>query len=541
MTLWDWSLNSAFLMVGFWMLAALHYGFLRLLQYLDGVELIGGLLIWKLTGMTMLTTFAMVVLSSLIISLTTLFYASDLKYLMRSPAPLRAVFADKSMETIFFSSWMIVLVVFPYMLALGRVKGYDPGFYALFLGLMVPFMVLASVIGMAFTLVLLYCFPSSRTRDVIWILSSLSVALLYMLLRFSQPEKLIRPDALKLVAEYLRYLQAPTAPYAPSWWLTQALTGYVHGKAALFWKNAGLLCGGAAAAYALLLGLAGRFYAVGYSGAQESRRIRRGIEVPPTPERKAAALFGSPAMRAAAALYWKERKSFFRDVKHWSQIVLVGALMGVYLFSINRLPLDSPELKSLVCFLNIGIAGFVIASLGLRFTFPSISMEGRGFWIVRSAPVSVDTLMLQKFLFSLIPMLLLGTVLIAASNHLLRADRFISWLSLGTMWLVTWTIVGMGVGFGAIFPRFRLENIHQMESSAGGFTYMACALTYVGATVAAEALPVKMHFQARLGRPEAWEWEYAALSLGTLAVLNAAAFVIPWLLGRRVLERHEGE
>ena len=46
----------------------------------------------------------------------------------------------------------------------------------------------------------MYLFPSSKTRDVVWVLSSLSMALVYVLVRFSQPERLIRPDMLKLVA-----------------------------------------------------------------------------------------------------------------------------------------------------------------------------------------------------------------------------------------------------------------------------------------------------------------------------------------------------
>lgn len=536
LTLWEGSRDTAFILVGLWMLSGLHYGFWRLLKYLDGVELIGGLLIWKLTAMTLLTTFSMVALSSLIIALSTLYYSSDLRFLLRSPVGERTAFADKALETVFFSSWMIVLVVLPYITALAQVKGWGVGFHAVFLLLMLPFMVLACALGIAFTLVLLCLFPSSRTRDVLWVLSSLSVALLYVLLRFSEPERLIRPDALRLVAEYLDYLQAPTAPYAPSWWLTQAMNAYVQGRWNLFWEQAALLCFGALGACAGLLALAGRTYARGYSGAQESRRLRRPIDIPPGLEHRLAA--GSPVL---ASLCWKERKTFFRDVKHWSQLVLVAALCGVYMFSIHRLPLDTPDIKSLVCFINIGIAGFVLSSLGLRFTFPSISLEGRSFWVVRSAPLAVETLMLEKFLFSLFPMLLLATFLIAASNRLLQADRFISWLSVGTIWLLTWTLCGMGVGFGAVFPRFKVENIHQVESSAGGFAYMACALALVAVTVAVEAWPVKMHFQARFGRPDAWDWEWAGVCAACLVAVHAAGFVLPWMLGRRCLERYEGE
>lgn len=538
MTGYERGRNLAFLLAGFWMLAALHYGSRLLLLELASVQLIGELLLWKLTAMAMLATFAMVVLSSLIISMTTLFYASDLRFLLRSPAPLRAVFLDKALEAAFFSSWMIALVLLPYLLALGRVQGHGPGFYAAFLALFPPFLALAAVLGLGFTLALMYAFPSSRTRDAVWILSSFSVALVYALLRFSEPERLLRPDALGLVAEYLKYLQAPTAPYAPSWWLLRGWTAWIQGRPEVFWEMALRLYAAAAVSWSLLLWAAGRAYAHGYSGAQEGRRMGQGIDIPPFPEVRLAALAGVP--RAVAALFWKERKAFFRDVKHWSQIVLVLALAAVYLFSVSRLPLGNAELRSMVCFLNLAAAGFVLSSLGLRFTFPSVSLEGRSFWVVRSAPVSLGSLLAQKFLFSLFPMLVLATALVAVSNRLLGADAFISRLTLGTIWAASGAICAMGVGFGALFPRFNVENIHQVESSAGGFVYMACCLGYIGATVAAEAWPVQMHFQERLGRAGAWDWRYACASLAFLAPLNAAAYGLPLWLGLRSLKAHEG-
>ena len=185
-------------------------------------------------------------------------------------------------------------------------------FLAAFLLLTVPFLLAAAALGMIFTLALLYFFPSSRTRDVVWVLASLSVAALYTLLRFSQPEKLIRPDALRLVAEYLGYLQAPTAPYAPSWWMTRALAAFVQGDWAAFWRQTALLAGAATAAYGLLIHLAGRLYARGYSGAQESLRARRPSDVPKTPEmRLAGRIASSRAAAAVAALYWRSARPSF--------------------------------------------------------------------------------------------------------------------------------------------------------------------------------------------------------------------------------------
>jgi ABC-2 type transport system permease protein len=529
---YEWGRNSAFGLAGLGLLYGLHYGFFRLLAYLSTVELIGRLISWKLTAMLMLMTFSMVTVSSLLTALTTLFYSYDLKFLMKAPVSLRAVFLDKSLESAFFASWTIALVLLPFALALMRVEGLGAGFLAAFALSLPPFLLLAASFGIAFTLLLLWLFPSSRTRDVVWVLSSLSLTVTYGLVRFAQPERLIRPDALKVVAEYLHFLQAPTAPYLPSWWFSEGLRLAAEGA----WGGWALRCawlwGTAALVYGLLVLLAGRVYFEGYSGAQEGALRRRSHGFGPLPEQR---LLGVTPM---AGLLWRERVAFFRDVKHWSQILLIIGLVFVYLFSIRRLPLDSPDLRSLISFLNIGTAGFVLSALGLRFTFPAVSLEGRAWWIVRSAPVTIPQLMRQKFLFSAAPTLAVAMTLGLMTNRILSADRFTGWLSLGALVLCSLAITAMGVGLGALFPRFHVENIHQIESSVGGFVYMAACLFYVGATVSILALPMRMHFAARFGGGD-WDWGVAGFAAGLLLALNAAAFLVPWTLGAAALEAHE--
>lgn len=124
------------------------------------------------------------------------------------------------------------------------------------------------------------------------------------------------------------------------------------------------------------------------------------------------------------------------------------------------------------------------------------------------------------------------------TNWILEADRFTSWLSLGALLTIGMAICAMGIGFGALFPRFNVENIHQIESSVGGFVYMSACLFYVGLTVAVLALPMQMHFAQRFGTGD-WNGRVAALCAAAWLTLNTAAFVVPWSLGRRALENHE--
>ena len=533
LTRYELARNALFGTAGLALLFGLYRGFYRVLSYLAAVELIGGLLLWKLTAMLLLMTLSMVIVSSLLIALTTLFYSYDLKFLMKSPLSLRVVFLDKSLESAFFASWMIGLVLMPYILAVMRVLRLGPSFFAAFAFSLPPFLLLAASFGIGFTLLLLYLFPSSRTRDAVWILSSLSMSVMYGLIRFAQPEKLIRPDMLKVVAEYLNFLQAPTAPYLPSWWLAlglQAAAGRRWGAWAL---TAAALWGAAFAVYGGLVWLAGKTYFIGYSGAQEGALRKRTHGFSVLPEQR---LFGPGRL---SALLWKERVVFLRDVKHWSQMLLIVGLVFVYLFSISRLPHDAPEFWSLIAFLNVGTAGFVIAALGLRFTFPAISLEGRGWWILKSSPLTIGQIMRQKFLFSLAPTLAVALLLGLMTTRFIGADRFTTGLSVAALLGVAVVLCGMGIGLGALFPRFTVENIHQIESSMGGFVYMAASLFYIGATLAILAWPMRMHYMALFGNTRAWDGRSAAAAAGLWTLVSAGCFASTWTLGRRALENHE--
>ena len=532
---WKLKKNLIFTCAGLLMLTALYDGFWRLLSYLEGVQLIGPMLSWKLTSMVLLMTFSMVIVSSIIISMTTLYYSRDLKFLFSAPLDLRALFMDKALETVFYSSWTLALAILPYIAALGRVKGLGFGFYPAYALLITPFVMLAGAVGIIFSMLVMYLFPSSKTRDITWLLGSLSLAFVYVAFRFSKPEQLLRPDSLQVVAQYIQYLQSPTAPYMPSWWVTKAMVAYSAGHWGSFFFSAAVLFLAAAAVYTAIYHMAGRFYMRGFSGAQSSPRFRgKRIDFP---EQKLAVKYA--AFKPLLTMYWKDRLMLLRDARYWSQIILIAALIVVYLFSIRQLPLDTPELKSLVSFLNVGVAGFVVSAIGLRFTFPAISLEGNCYWLLKSAPLGTAAVMWEKLVVSAVPSLLIGLVLITVSNRLLHADFFISVLSTCTIAAAAVVISFMGIGLGASFPDFDVENIHQLESSYGGFIYMACSMGYLALAVGLEAWPVQMHFAERLGRAGAWDMRAVALCSVSFLLLNLAAVIIPWRIGCSSLERYE--
>ena len=536
MKLWEFFTRVFFIIVGAAILVGIYYWFYRVLRYLDGVQTIGPLLPWKLTSMAFLITFSMVAISGLIAAMTTLYYSYDLKFLFSSPIPVRTLFLDKTIETAVYSSWTLGLVLVPYIIALGQVKGATMLFYVYFLLLMIPFVLLGAAFGIALSLALMYFFPTSRTRDAVWIMGSLSLTFVYMMIRFVQPERLSRPDSLEVVANYLNFLQAPTAPYMPSWWITRAMMGFLYGQYDKFLQYGALLCGSVVAAYGLMTYFSKWVYQRGFSGAQEGFRYGVKRALPWTFERWL--LLKGWVSGPEWTLLWKDRKLALRDVRYWSQMALIAAIVAVYLFSISHLPVEGHAMKSMISFANLMVAGFVLASLGLRFTFPAISMEGRSLWVMKSLPMPLRRLMVEKFMLLSVPLVLIGVLLVGWSNMLLDADMFITILSTATIIMLALVFCCMGIGLGALFPKFNVENIHQIESSAGGFIYMTCCLGYLGLVLALEAYPVRMHFLGIITHAH-WDWRWVAFCAAALAAVTAAAAMVPWKLGLRALERYE--
>ena len=104
----------------------------------------------------------------------------------------------------------------------------------------------------------------------------------------------------------------------------------------------------------------------------------------------------------ARAFAVKEIKVFFRDQTQWPQIFLILALIVRYLYNFSVLPLDKSPLKTIylqnvIAFLNMGLAAFVLTAVAARFVFPSVSLQGESFWIVRAAPISIRSFLCIKY------------------------------------------------------------------------------------------------------------------------------------------------
>jgi len=526
----------------FWVV--LFFLFYRVLLYFSSQEIIGDILARHLLAMVFLIFFSLLIFSHIITALSNLYLSQDLELCHSSPARLTDIFLSRSFYTVIDSSWMLFVFGLPVMMAYGFVYHAGFNYYLSLIYVSLPLVIIAAGSGIMLIMVLVRFFPAQRARDVIMFLSLILIVVLYLLFRFLRPERLVNPDTFMSVAQYLGALKAPDSPYLPSHWATDLLWTRLTNYTGSQILNHLLLWSTASAMVVMAIWMAGLIYFSGFSKAQEAkRRSRTGRRI----LEKIVALITRPLGPEITSLIAKDIRTFFRDNSQWSQLLLLGALVVVYLYNFSVLPLERSPIKSIylqnaLSFLNIGLAGFVISALSVRFIFPAVSSEGQSFWIILSSPLSPRRFLWSKYLAYLLPMLILAEVLITYTNYLLEVTPFMMALSSVTIFFLVFGIVALGVGLGAVYPNFQHENIAQVATGFGGLIYMIISSVFIASVIVLEAGPVytilSAHFKGEAITLFQWVWIVSSFIL--VVLLNIFAVQRPMAAGLKAIHAYEG-
>ena len=505
----------------------------RLLLYFRGVEEIGPLLAGKLLGLMLLSFFSILLLSNVITALSSFFLARDLDLLVSAPVDWLQLYGAKLLETVVASSWMVVLMAIPMFSAYGIVYHGGPLFPVLAAAIMLPLLVIPAALGSAVTLLLVNLFPARRTKDILSLIAVLAAGGLVLLFRLLRPEKLARPEGFRSLVDFIAVLRTPTSPFLPSEWAQKGIMAWLTGHADylplyLLWTTAAAVVVGGALLHRSL-------YTQGFSKAQESgeRWVRDGRG------RRWAERMLRPLGVLRRELVLKEVRLFFRDTTQWSQLILLAVLVVVYVFNIKFLPLTQAGvtffLVNVIPFLNLVLAGFVLASIAARFIFPGVSLEGRTMWLLRSSPMSMRDLLWAKFWVGTLPLVALALGIVGVTDYLLKVSLFMFAVSIVTITLMTFALCGLAVAFGTLFPQFETENAAQIPTSFGGLVFMMSSVTLIGAVVILEARPVYVYLSARsFGTPT--DPTSMVIGFGAAALLCVTATVVPVRLAQRRLE-----
>ncbi|HEX6159737.1 MAG TPA: hypothetical protein VF111_06200 [Thermoanaerobaculia bacterium] len=482
-----------------------------------------------------LTFLAFLAFSGVVTALSTFFLSDDLRLLMGAPVSAGRLFMARFTRTVGQASWMVIIFMAPILLAVGVASCAPLVFYFTAILAVVPFVVIPVAVGAAMTLLLVNVLPARRARDLLMLASLMFAAAIVLTLRFIQPERLMRVENLPDVTDFFATLQSPITPLLPSFWAGEVLFAGLQGAGDLL-HGAALWT--TALAFTVVLAAADRrWHFAGYSRSQEAPKARvTSLRIVDT------LAYALPLSTVRRQLLVKDVKVFLRDVSQWLQLLPLFALVLLYLYNfsaldLERIPYMSGVIKNVYALVNLGMAGFVVATVAVRFVFPAVSAEGAAFWLVRTSPVSMRDFLWSKFWTGVVPMVLFVEVLTITANEFMGVDPFLKVVASIAVVFMTFAMVGLAVGLGARYPRFGADA-NQVAGSYGGVAFMILAVLYIIVMIVLLGWPSAMWLFSRVRniRLSALREAMMAASFLLAIVLSISTWLIAMRSGVRALD-----
>lgn len=517
---------SMLLLAGSWRaFHYLHYGLVVAPE-------LGPALSIRLIEMAHLLFFVMLFISALSVSLSVLYLDPEISFLRSAPVSQGAVLVARLAVVYIRSSWFVLFTAAPILLGwaasltdirivafLDMITAAMPRFL-LSLAVLAVYNVIPSLLGSAAAVCMARFIPARQAKVALILLSVIGLSLAVVGLRAMTPERLLRPRMDASVGVTLSAIAAPASPWLPSGWAARAGVDADP-------KAAGSVVGAAFAA-ALVAWLAARkFHADGLERFLVERDQRRNAS-----GRDFASVLTAGLPPTLALVATKDLRLFVRDPSQWSQLIILLALVVIYVFNFRQMQgeIGTIWLRDVLSLVNLAMAGFVLVAVANRFVFAALSLEGRAIWLVRSSPFPMRHVLRAKAAVSLLPLLVLAELITVLANRALGTSTAFACAAALLVALMSGAVTLLGVGLGALAPRFDLRDPAQIGMTPAGILFMGAGITYVGGTV----LAVATLLMAR-GR-----WQFLGEPMTPIMLIAPATLLIGWTIIAALLPWHLG-
>lgn len=505
--------------------------FLDKIPNYDAINLVDAVIQRSVESLLMILMFT-VAFSVLTTAVQTLYDSHDLPFLLSLPIKPNRVFYMKVMETYTSAAMLPAFFTLPILIALGLHREAGILYYLVAIMSVLALYAIPVALGSLVALVLMRFAPAGKVKEVATGLSVVFAAALVFGLRLLRPEQIATMSPLEMI-RFLKDFAEFKISWMPSSWTSEAIWAALDGR---FGIGAFFLLAISVIALWLVAQLAALAYSEGWIRSNDAIKVKLDKSVKPAP------VWENLIMRfnKRGHLIAKDIRLMLRDPSQWSQLLVLVALAGVYLVSISSITIEgsqSQRYRDAIATLNIAFTAFLLSGVGIRMTYPSVSLEGEGYWILRTGPLSSRELILSKFWHSLPTMLILGGGLGVLATFLMKSSSTLSFISPIAGLCAGMVITGLGVGLGAAFPKFDANNPAEIPMAAGGLLYIALSLCFAVAMTALIALPAWRTIQ----NPSIFYWSQpqGMLILTVLIAISCLATALPLLFGSYKLARFE--
>ncbi|MCB0322958.1 MAG: hypothetical protein KDD69_05270 [Bdellovibrionales bacterium] len=441
----------------------------------------------RLLGICFLAFFLLLLFSNTIAALGYLFSAQDLPLLLTLPIRRSKLYFSRLVEILLTSSWMFLLFSLPALFAFSSALELPWEFLPLSLLLFVPFLLIPAALGSILVILFVNIISPHRIRDLLVLVAFALVITILYLNHGSQAYLSTEQEKLDHLVQFLYIMEDPQPVWSPAKWLTDILAGYLIEATPPAWLSATLLVSTAIGLCSLGYLLFDTFFQRGWSIASNSERRLRVYRTGMSDTIGRILIPFNPQLRA---ICYKEARTFIRDTVQSLQLLMLLMLTFIYLYNFRALRIasqfDSEGLawwQVILSIANVAFGACVVSAIATRFVFPSLSLEGRAYILVRCSPLSIEQLLQNKFRTWLLPIGLLAIILLVSGTWAIQATLQTVVATALIAIAVSIGIVGLAVGVGAVYARFDWESPTQVTASFGSLVYMLLALGSVITTI----------------------------------------------------------
>ncbi|MEO7912962.1 MAG: hypothetical protein ABIV47_25215 [Roseiflexaceae bacterium] len=438
---------------------------------------------------------ALMVLTSFTTVLSSLYLSGDMDMLLAAPVPMRAVFVVKFFGGLLVPYLLLFFLIGPFLLGFGQGLGWRAAFFVTAFLVLLLLPLLPTGLGALLVMAVVRVIPARRAREIVGVIGGMVGISWYI---FSQFSNQIAPRVAN--ARMLDYLRRFDNPLLPSAWAGRALAAAGEGNWAQLALYGGLFAGLSIGCFALCIALAERLYYAGWSNmstqggrVRKRRRTKDEGQTPAldNPQSFVSRLSSFVLPRQSAAVLYKDLRVFPRDLRNVQQLIFPLVVAGIWTFRLitSGSPFgagDQPDvLKSFGQMASAGISFYICLVLSSAMGGAGISREGRGFWLLKVAPISAKRILLGKLALAYLPYPTIGALFVlflSILQHSTPADfaRALAMVLLGGLGATSITL-----GMGAAFPKLSWENPRQQNSIQAGCLSPLLYLAYLGLALGA--------------------------------------------------------
>ncbi len=518
-------------------IAALIYRFdLYVFDYLMGVPELGRLVIARFFELAFLMFFLMLIISTALSALSMLYKEDELSFLLSLPVSHNTIFIVKYFEIMLFSSWALIALTIPFILSYAVYFEVHWQIYLLlFAGLMLPLVIISGSLGIATALLIRWIFGGvSRRRLLQWGVWTfgIALALIFAFFYFKQPR------GIRGAAYLLSYLESGSyheLSLMPHRLISRGLLSILEVRWELFRHVIITMLGLSALVTIVTLNLGQFLY---------YRSWLKGSDRSPTKGRPSA-LFKisfwtlerwiSPIYRA---LFRKDFLEFRRYPLRWGQAFILFGFWALYVINVCNInqyfDVQRDFWQMLLFYANFSYTCFFTAALAGRFVFPIISLEGETFWVLKSAPLAMESFLWSKFWQAFIPLFALSGSMLVIGNMVLGVHAALLQASLLCIFIITIALTAISLGMGALHADFSQSNPMKIANSPGGMLCIFISLVFMIMMTTIFAWPTYLHYKSMTFQAvfPLSEWTTSVIIFIALGVV---ATLIPLKMGLNAL------